>query len=86
MLYECAAVTGMEDSIYAIRLNTMGIMMATIALLFTAVLISQGTGLIFGAIFESRQTAETCFDIFIGTETPAQDSKKASALRLLKKR
>ncbi|MDE6883804.1 MAG: ABC transporter permease, partial [Lachnospiraceae bacterium] len=55
------------------KLNTMGIVMATIALLFTAVLISQGTGLIFGAIFESRQTAETCFDIFIGTETPAQD-------------
>lgn len=55
------------------KLNTMGIVMATIALLFTAVLISQGTGLIFGAIFESRQTAETCFDIFIGTETPEQD-------------
>ena len=55
------------------KLNTMGIVMATIALLFTAVLISQGTGLIFGAIFESRQTAETCFDIFIGTETPTQD-------------
>lgn len=55
------------------KLNTMGIVMATIALLFTAVLISQGTGLIFGAIFESRQTAETCFDIFIGTDTPEQD-------------
>lgn len=55
------------------KLNTMGIVMATIALLFTAVLISQGSGLIFGAIFESRQTAETCFDIFIGTETPTQD-------------
>lgn len=55
------------------KLNTMGIVMATIALLFTAVLISQGTGLVFGAIFESRQTAETCFDIFIGTETPEQD-------------
>ncbi len=55
------------------KLNTMGIVMATIALLFTAVLISQGSGLIFSAIFESRQTAETCFDIFIGTETPTQD-------------
>ena len=55
------------------KLNTMGIVMATIALLFTAVLISQGTGLVFGAIFESRQTAETCFDIFIGTEAPEQD-------------
>ena len=55
------------------KLNTMGIVMATIALLFTAVLISQGTGLVFGAIFESRQTAETCFDIFIGTDTPEQD-------------
>ena len=55
------------------KLNTMGIVMATISLLFTAVLISQGTGLIFGAIFESRQTAESCYDIFIGTDTPDRD-------------
>lgn len=55
------------------KLNTMGIIMATISLLFTAVLICQGSGLIFGAIFESRQTAEACYDIFIGTDTPDRD-------------
>lgn len=55
------------------KLNTMGIVMATIALLFTAVLISQGTGLLFGAIFESRRSAEACYDIFIGTDSPDQD-------------
>ena len=55
------------------KLNTMGVVMATIALLFTAVLISQGTGLIFGAIFETRRAAKACFDIFISTDRPERD-------------
>ena len=55
------------------KLNTMGIVMATISLLFTAVLISQGTGLIFSAIFETRKGQETAFDIFIYTDSPDGD-------------
>lgn len=55
------------------KLNTMGIVMATIALLFTAVQISQGSGLIFSAIFESRKNQETAFDIFIYTDHPERN-------------
>lgn len=48
------------------KLATMGVLMATISLLFIAVLISQGTGLIFKGIFESRARQTSSFDIFIG--------------------
>lgn len=47
------------------KLATMGIVMATIALLFTAVLIAQGAGLTFSALFQNRAKQTTCFDLFI---------------------
>lgn len=49
------------------KLATMGVVMATIALLFTATLISEGTGMLFHTIFQSRAEQTTCFDLFIGT-------------------
>lgn len=49
------------------KLAVMGIVMATTALLFTAVLISQGTGLTFSAMFQKRAEQTTCFDLFIGS-------------------
>lgn len=51
----------------ASKLNTMGITMATIALLFTATLIAEGTGLLFSNQFERQTTLYTTFDLYIGT-------------------
>lgn len=55
------------------KLNTMGLTMATISLLFTVTLICDGMGMLFGALFQSRVDGSTCFDIFIGAE--AKDSE-----------
>ncbi len=49
------------------KLATMGLTMATIALLFTGTLVSEGTGMLFGALFQSRVEGTTCYDILIGT-------------------
>ena len=49
------------------KLATMGVVMATIALLFTATLISEGSGLVFHALFQSRNEQTTCFDLYIGS-------------------
>ncbi|MDE7224408.1 MAG: FtsX-like permease family protein, partial [Acetatifactor sp.] len=48
------------------KLATMGVVMATIALLFTATLISEGCGLIFQGLFYGRARENSCFDIMIG--------------------
>ena len=55
------------------KLGTMGVLMATISLLFTGTLIAEGTGIIFHALFQGRAEQTTCFDLFIGTEEPAPD-------------
>lgn len=55
------------------KLNTMGLTMATISLLFTVTLICDGMGMLFGALFQSRVDGSTCFDIFIGTEAKDGD-------------
>lgn len=48
------------------KLATMGIVMATVSLLFTAVLIAQGSGLIFRDLFQNRAIQTTVFDLCIG--------------------
>lgn len=52
------------------KLGTMGIVMATISLLFTATLMSEGTGLIFWGIFTGRAAENACFDLYIDSEEP----------------
>ncbi len=49
------------------KMGTMGMTMATIALLFTGTIVSEGTGMLFGVLFQSRVEGTTCFDIFLGT-------------------
>ncbi|MCP1109736.1 ABC transporter permease [Ohessyouella blattaphilus] len=51
----------------ASKLTTMGVIMATIAVLFTATLIAEGTGMVFNALFQSRTEQTTCFDIYIAS-------------------
>lgn len=45
------------------KLATVGVVMATISLLFTAVLITQGTGMTFSALFRNRAAQSACFDL-----------------------
>lgn len=45
------------------RLATMGVVMATISMLFTATLIAEGTGMIFRSIFCDRAALLSCFDL-----------------------
>ncbi|ODR33472.1 hypothetical protein BEI60_25530 [Eisenbergiella tayi] len=49
------------------KLATMGVVMATIALLLTATLITEGTGMLFHVLLQDRNEQTTCFDLFISS-------------------
>jgi len=55
------------------KLATMGMLMATISLVLTATLISEGTGLVFRGLFEGRAADTACFDLFISIDDPNRD-------------
>jgi len=55
------------------KLATMGVVMATISLLFTATLISEGSGMLFNALFQSRSEQTTCYDLFIASSSLEED-------------
>lgn len=55
------------------KLATVGTLMATISLLFTAVLISEGCGQCFHALFWNRARQNASFDLFIGIEGELQE-------------
>lgn len=55
------------------KLATMGVVMATISLLFVATLISEGCGLVFWGLFYGRARENTCFDIMIGISELSRD-------------
>lgn len=48
------------------KLATMGVLMATISMVLTATLISEGTGLVFRGLFEGRAADVACFDLYLG--------------------
>ncbi len=48
------------------KLATMGVLMATISMIFTATLISEGAGLVFRGLFAGRAAENACFDLYIG--------------------
>ena len=50
------------------KLATMGVLMATISMIFTATLISEGAGLVFRGLFAGRAAENACFDLYIGTD------------------
>ena len=47
------------------RLATMGVVMATISLLFTGIMISEGLGIVFSRIFQNRAELSCSFDLYI---------------------
>ena len=55
------------------KLATMGALMATIALLFTATLITEGSGLVFHGLFKGRAAENGCFDLYVGMEGAERD-------------
>lgn len=48
------------------KLATMGTLMAVISLIFTATLISEGSGMMFRGLFAGRAAENACFDLYIG--------------------
>ena len=50
------------------KLATMGMLMAIISLIFTATLVSEGAGMMFRGLFESRAAESGCFDLYLGSE------------------
>lgn len=48
------------------KLATMGTLMAVISLIFTATLISEGSGMVFRGLFAGRAAENACFDLYIG--------------------
>ena len=57
----------------AAKLATMGIAMAVISMIFTATLITEGSGLVFNGIFRGRGVEDACFDLYFGIEGESQD-------------
>lgn len=55
------------------KLATMGMLMATISMILTATLISEGTGLVFRGLFEGRAADTACFDLLISIDDPNRD-------------
>ena len=55
------------------KLASIGILMATISLLFTVVLISEGSGQCFNALFWERAAQNSAFDLFIGIKGKEPD-------------
>lgn len=55
------------------KLATMGMLMATISMILTTTLISEGTGLVFRGLFEGRAADTACFDLFISIDDPNRD-------------
>ena len=55
------------------KLATMGILMATISMILTATLISEGTGLVFRGLSLGRAAENTAFDLYIGMKGIGRD-------------
>lgn len=57
----------------ASKLATMGMVMAVISVIFTATLLTEGSGLVFNGIFRGRAAENACFDLYFGIEGEDQD-------------
>ena len=62
------------------KLATMGVLMATISMIFTATLISEGAGLVFRGLFAGRAAESACFDLYIGAAGDGHPAAHSSRL------
>lgn len=66
------------------KLAAMGIIMATIALLFTACIISEGTGMVFRSILQNRAKPNSCFDLILSANDRNEETFKVCQNYILK--
>lgn len=66
------------------KLAVMGIIMATIALLFTACIISEGTGMVFRSILQNRAKPNSCFDLILSANDRNEETFKVCQNYILK--
>lgn len=64
------------------KLATMGMVMAVISIIFTATLLTEGSGLVFNGIFRGRAAENACFDLYFGIE--GEDPDPSSYLEYIK--
>ena len=55
------------------KLSTMGIIMAIISMIFTATIITEGSGLMFNGLIRGRSAENACFDLYFAIEGEDQD-------------
>ena len=60
------------------KLATMGIVMATVSLLFTATLLTEGAGLVFNGIFQGRMEKDTFDLLFVSDQESHRDRCRES--------
>lgn len=59
-----------------LKLGTMGVVMATISMLFTATVIAEGSGMVFNVIFKNREEQTTSFDLYISYVSQRKNTMK----------
>ena len=57
----------------AAKLSTMGIVMAIISMIFTATILTEGSGLVMNGIFRGRSAENACFDLYFAIEGEDQN-------------
>ncbi len=57
----------------AAKLSTMGMVMAIISMIFTATIITEGSGLVFQGLFRGRAAESSCFDLYVAFEGENRD-------------
>lgn len=57
----------------AAKLSTMGIVMAIISMIFTATIMTEGSGLVMNGIFRGRSAENACFDLYFAIEGEDQN-------------
>ena len=50
------------------KLATMGVLMAVISMIFTATLLTEGTGFVIRGLLKGRSDEQACFDLYLGME------------------
>lgn len=55
------------------KLATMGVLMAVISMIFTATLLTEGSGFVIRGIIKARSDESACFDLYIGMEGEEPD-------------
>ena len=67
------------------KLGTMGVLMASLALLFLGTLAAEGMGMVFQGMFQSRTNKNNCFDLVLAAKDPKAESFRDSKAYIAEK-